>query len=618
MAHVAETEGRRVKNTLLARFCFILASTPFAAPGGQSGDFTYATDGSAITITGYTGTNGEATIPATIAGLPVTSIGYGAFAYHGLLTNVTIPSTTTNIGASAFYDTGLASVTIPDSVTYIGDYAFQNSLLESVAISGSAINFGSGVFDSCFRLTSVTIPNSITNLGVRMFNGCSRLASITIPESLTSIAAGMFSGCSGLTNITIPNGVTTIGDYAFSGCSRVTRITIPPSVTRLGNYAFAGCSSVVSITIPENITTIGAGTFSGCSGLTNITIPGSVRTIGDDAFYYCTSLTNVTIPASVNRIGSEAFLQCSNLATVTIPGSVTNIGVNAFYFCTSLTAITVDSANISYTSLDGVLFTKNLSTLIQCPGGKTGSFLIPDGVIKIRASAFAYCTRLTSVTIPSSLTDIGANAFYFCTSLTAFTVDPANPSYSSLDGILFDKSLRTLIQYPGVKAGNYLIPSSVYDIGNAFNNCTRLTSVTIPSSVTHFGYLAFCNSPSLGSVFLKGNRPATSNPIFDASNNAIVYYLPGAAGWNPTFDGHPARLWNPVIQTGPGLGVSADGFGFNITGTADIPIVIEASTNLANDSWVALQSLNLTNGAISFTDPSWTNYPSRLYRIRLP
>ena len=123
----------------------------------------------------------------------------------------------------------------------------------------------------------------------------------------------------------------------------------------------------------------------------------------------------------------------------------------------------------------------------------------------------------------------------------------------------------------------------------------------------------------LQGVFFKGNAPGADSSVFYGDTNATVYYLPGTTGWGATFAGRPTRLWNPLMQSsGPGFGVGPAGFGFNITGTADIPIVVEACTNLAYAAWVPLQSLNLTNGAFYFSDPNWTNYPARNYRIRSP
>ena len=228
--------------------------------------------------------------------------------------------------------------------------------------------------------------------------------------------------------------------------------------------------------------------------------------------------------------------------------------------------------------------------------GPGGAVTIPAGlwdddlqsmhpVKHIGYSAFGSVTTLTSVTIPSSVTSIGDWAFAGCTNLTSVT-----------------------------------IPGSVTTIGGyAFAYSTRLTNITIPGSITVIPNAVFASCSSLQGVFFKGNAPNLVLNVFDGATNAIVYYLPGATRWGATFAGRPAVLWNPRVQTGDAsFGVGSAGFGFNITGTADIPIVVEASTTLAHDDWVRLQSLNLTNGAFYFSDHEWTNFPARNYRIRSP
>jgi hypothetical protein len=252
--------------------------------------------------------------------------------------------------------------------------------------------------------------------------------------------------------------------------------------------------------------------------------------------------------------------------------------------------------------------------LFGVPGSATG---VP--VTAIGNGAFQQAS-INSVTIPPSVASIGDYAFMDCASLIEIIVYPANPSYSSSGGVLFNKSRTTLIQCPGGKPGSYAIPGSVTNIGDgAFDGCASLTNVTIPSSVTYIADYAFYNCTSLQGVFFAGNTPGDGGNVFSGPNNAIVYYLPGTTGWGVTFAGRPTRLWNPLMQaSGPGFGVGPAGFGFNITGTADIPIVVEAATNLANATWVPLQSLALTNGAFYFSDPNWTNHPARNYRIRSP
>jgi hypothetical protein len=136
-----------------------------------------------------------------------------------------------------------------------------------------------------------------------------------------------------------------------------------------------------------------------------------------------------TIPNSVTHIGDSAFGRCASLISVTIPDSLTDIAITPFGGCTSLTAINVDVLNPNYSSLDGVMFDKGQTTLIQCPEGKTGSYTIPNSVAHIGDSAFESCVSLTNVTIPNSVTEIGSLAFGSCTSLTAAYFEGNAPTF---------------------------------------------------------------------------------------------------------------------------------------------------------------------------------------------
>ena len=167
-------------------------------------------DDGTVSITRYTGSEAQVTIPSEIDGKTVTAIGYGAFYRYSSLTNVTIPDSVITIGDSAFADcSSLESVTIPNSVTAIGIYAF----------------------DSCTSLASVTIGNTVTTIGNSAFINCSSLVSVTIPDSVTTIGNSTFSNCESLTSITIPDSVTNIGEQAFESCTSLTSVTIP----RFGN-----------------------------------------------------------------------------------------------------------------------------------------------------------------------------------------------------------------------------------------------------------------------------------------------------------------------------------------------------------------------------------------------
>jgi hypothetical protein len=233
-----------------------------------------------------------------------------------------------------------------------------------------------------------------------------------------------------------------------------------------------------------------------------------------------------------------------------------------------------------------VLFDITESTLLVFPASVGGSYIIPNSVTIIGEYAFAACCYLTSVTIPDGVTNIGAFAFEGCFDLPDIT-----------------------------------IPGSVTSIGEgAFHDCPLLARITIPASATNIGEYAFWDCRSLASVFFQGNAPAADSTVF-TSDNVTVYYMPGATGWDDfsANTGVPVVLWNPMIQTSDGsFGVSNNQFGFNITSTTNIQIVVEACTNLAKPFWTPLQAFGIASSSFYFSDPQWTNFPGCFYRISAP
>ena len=427
------------------------------------------------------------------------------------------------------------------------------------------------------------------------------------------------------------------GDFTYSSDGSVITIDV---YTGMGGH----------VDIPETIedlpvTSIGYSAFYQCTGLDSVTLPSNVVSIGDWAFGECTGLASVTILGRVVRFGDSAFSSCSALTSIMIPSSVTSIGSQAFYSCTNLMSITVADDNAAYSSTNGVLFDKGQTTLIQYPGGKVGDYTIPDSVAGIGDRAFSSCSGLTSVTIPGSVTSIGAQAFNPCGRLLSITVAYDNASYSSTNGVLFNKEQTSLLQCPGGKVGSYTIPGSVTSIGDfaffscfgltgviipntvislglfSFSSCSGLTSVTIPEGVDSLYDNAFYSCANLSSVFFKGIPPSyVGYDVFSSCSEYLtVYYLPGTSGWEETFPDLPVVLWNPMVEaSSASFGVHNNQFGFNIIGTADIPVVVEARTNLTSGLWVPLQTGVLSGGSLYFSDPTWKNYSSRFYRIRSP
>jgi len=227
---------------------------------------------------------------------------------------------------------------------------------QSISVSANSTATATGVYTAavqaqCFNYT--TNNGTITITGYTCSDGA-----VTIPDTIngypvTSIEDDAFGQCYSVASVTIPSSVTNIGDYTFGECYNLTAITVDPS-----NPAY---SSVAGVLFDKSQTTL-IQYPPGKAG-TPYTIPNSVTSIGDGAFVN-SRLTSVTIPNSVTSIGDDAF-EWGSLASVTIPSSVTNIGDYAFYAC-ALTAITVDPSNPAYSSVAGVLFNKNQTTLIQC------------------------------------------------------------------------------------------------------------------------------------------------------------------------------------------------------------------------------------------------------------
>ena len=293
----------------LCGIAWMIVAAGLLLPRPAHAQYTYTTNNNTITITGYAcaGGAGDVTIPNSLGGYPVTSIGQYTFEGCSSITNVTIPDSVTSIGVQAFFGChGLTSVTIPNSVVSIGEWAFEG----------------------CFSLTSVMIPASVSNISDYAFANCTSLTNIAVDVSnavYSSLAGAMFN-----------KSQTVLIQYpgAPSGF-----YVIPDGVTSIGDGAFTGCYGLTNITIPNSVTNIGAWVFDLCTNLTNITLPNNLTSIGSDAFYSCRQLSTITIPASVTSIGTYAFYQCPDLTAAYFQGNAPSGGSNTSVFYDSTNVI---------------------------------------------------------------------------------------------------------------------------------------------------------------------------------------------------------------------------------------------------------------------------------------
>lgn len=434
----------------------------------------------------------------------VISTGYSTRQWNSQYKTVDYSATAYRITKAA-----LASGTCGENLTWVLE---ENGTL---TVSGTGA-MTSPVWWNSYKdsIKTVVIKDGVTTIEERAFRDCKNLTSITIPASVTKIGDYAFKNCENLANITISGSVTKIGDYAFSGCSNLIEVTILGSAEIIGDYAFENCANLSRVSIKSGMVSIGEEAFCACKKLAGLTLGNGVTSIGKSAFIDCESLASIVLPDGVTQIGDYAFNNCKSLASLTLPASVTNIGEDVFSGCSTLARIEVDSENQNYTSLDGVLFSKDLTKIIRYPEGRSGDYTIPSNVTSIGDSAFKRCVGLTNVIIPNSVTSIGDDAFSGCTGLTNVTI-PNGVTYigygvflkcENLTDVVVPNSvnkMNNMVFYDCKNLKNVTLSSNLKSIqSGTFASCAALETIEIPNSVTCIDEAAFASCSSLKSIVI--------------------------------------------------------------------------------------------------------------------
>ena len=400
-------------------------------------------------------------------------------------------------------------VKIPKTVTY-------NSKMYRVT------EIGQQAFKSCKKLISVEIPESVTKIGNGAFD-YSGLSSVNIPNSVTIIENNAFSSTQ-LTSIRIP-GNATQWERAFAGCSKLTTVIIESGIKKIEKGAFANCTGLTSVSIPNSVTVISESAFSSCTALTSIDIPNSVTEISSTAFYTCKSLIHISIPEKITGIGTSAFSDCTALSSITFPSTLTGIGDNCLEGCTGLTTVDIP-ATVSYIGH---------TSFKDCT--KLTSVSIPDGVTGIIGrEAFSGCVKLSSITIPQNLEGVRANAFSGCLNLKSVTWNARDCSFSR-DNVFPTSVITSFTFGDNVEK----IPEGICE------DMEKLTSVTIPESVTSIGKEAFKNCTELTSVVWKARKCANfSNSAYSPQFNTCPNITSFTFGEN--VEKIPAYLCSGITQ----------------------------------------------------------------------
>ena len=481
--------------------------------------------------------------------------------------DIVIPDSVTEIGDSAFRNSGLVTVTIPDTVTKIEDSAFSGCTgLTSMMVPDSVTDMGTGVFANCTSLTNVTLPNIRQNIVASTFEGCTSLEKIVLPETVTAIRdsafknctalkeivwskapglieANAFYNCDALTEVEIPTTVTSVGDQAFYDCDSLTTVDFPDTVTKMGTKVFYDCDALTSVKLGSGITTIPASTFEHCDVLESIVIPRRVTTIGNSAFKDCVKFTSITIPRSVTSIGSTAFSYLNKLTIYGVAGTYaeTYANDNGIKFVdkqVGATDITLDPARLTINKGASAMLTltikpEDFTDTVSWKSSDTSVVTVSDtGVVKgvglgtatikvVVGSKSASCTVIvqqpvTSISLNSSSRTMDAlETFQLTATANPSTAVDRRVSWSSSDPAIASVDANGLVT--AYKKGSAVITVSAMD-GSGVTATCKIT-------VANNGYV--CTSPT--QMESPHNYP-------NNCGDAWIYTAAGATSLKVTFD----------------------------------------------------------------------------------
>ena len=501
---------------------------------GQSDFEFYESTG---TITKYIGNEKNVTVPSQINGVAVKEISYSAF--EGEYDN-----------DSKEYVSNIETIIIENGIETIGEYAFQN----------------------CVNLESIEIPESVTYIGHDALTNCSSLKSINVNENNKNYKSidGVLFGKTDDTNdaesfnrlikypdlkrgseYSIPDNITEIDDFAFENCIKIKRLVFPESIVRIEGNSIGIWNGLEEYYVPNDRVrnlVFGLGHIKNNQIL--IGQPGNAEEDSKSDFIYyiknlgrefdengdCTIIRGIVIDGySGNKADIEIPDEIEGIEVIgVVIESVSEYGENKVesikipetvkdvrcYNTRNLKKIVVDKSNSNYSSIDGVLFDKNGTTLIHYPSGKEDeTYTVPEGTIEISRRAFSNCKNLKELNVSKNVKDI-ENAFAMsCQNLESINVDEENEHYLSEDGILFNKNKDILIKYPAKKEdADYNIPEGVIEIGAyAFRGNNNLVNITLHKDVSDVGYSAFAGCDKLENIHVDD-----SNEYFKDMDGVLI------------------------------------------------------------------------------------------------
>lgn len=350
-------------------------------------------------------------------------------------------------------DTELAIVGVlsDEDIAFLGKFTRKKNSLRNIDLKGvnGLTSIDHNAFEMCSNLEQIVLPECIRRIGDHAFDSCKRLRSMQLPDDVEIIGDRAFSGCENLVHINVPSTVSYIGVGCFFGCYKLTELEVDTNNARYHNQE----NILVDIVDKTLIKYLPKKTLE-----SHIETPAGIIHIGNYAFDGCYGLTSVSVNEGCTDLGERSFVSCKDLKEISLPSSLNNITYNAFENCDKLEVLSVKDNNPNYSSVGGVLYSKDKKKLIICPKSKKSPFFFPDTVEEINEGAFAGCSRINTIILPHSIRKINEYAFNGCAALRFIS-----------------------------------IPKNLEEIGSfSFAGCTNLKQINVYSDVPpHCGVCSF-------------------------------------------------------------------------------------------------------------------------------
>lgn len=450
-------------------------------------------------------------------------------------------NTAESVQSSSFMEaTQLQSVYIPQSVRSLGSSAFYGSSVKRVVIDEGLTTINDFVFGNCANLESVYLPSTLTSIEQQAFYRTFSLSEITFAGSTPPTLSDYVFYATGYdlenpVTVYVPaehvanySGFDWNSDYFTPAITQITPIEseVEFAVDSL-NYTTtdallnAKVSGVTSKNLYDpgippkvayqgnlcTVTTLGYTSLQNCTRMVRAEVPFTVTWMDDYSFYGCSNIKKLRLHEGLRQIDPFSISHINALTTLTIPSSTDSISGTFVNYSNALAQILVESGNSKYTSVNGVLYTKDRKRLVAFPHALTNSYTVPSGTEVIGSSSFRGAASLDEVTLPASLKRIDGSAFFDNTGLTAIVV-----------------------------------PNGVERVENsAFGGCTSMATAELPATLTFLGYNAFYNATALTSLTVKSSTPPTcgvyvnprtgarSYPFIDAHYSQCTLYVPSGS-----------------------------------------------------------------------------------------